>query len=96
MRPTWPKPRATPAVIRPDGFRQMRDGEPRFLPMRRWENDRTLSAEMVVRCCDCGLQHMYTFNVLTDDEGDYFLLKRAYRLDDEKPKAARGRRGSKK
>ena len=89
MRPGWRKPKAVPPVMRPDGYRQMRDGEPRLLPLRRWENDRTLSTEMMVRCCDCGLQHMYTFNMLTDPDGNYYLMKRAYRLS---PERKRGRK----
>ncbi len=72
-----------PKVFKPSkvkkGKRQRHDGEPRFLDLIRHRNDRTLTTNEVVSCCDCGLTHHHTFNVLTIGR-KWFLIIRAYRL----------------
>jgi len=62
------------------GMIQRRDGEPRIHKLTLWSNDRTLCTDSVVTCCDCGLTHNMTYNVLKTPDGDWHLLIRAYRI----------------
>lgn len=75
----WRLPKAFKTSRLKKGFRQRHDGEPRFLNLKKHENDRTLSAHESVKCCDCGLVHLHTYNVLRAPNGQWFLLLRSYR-----------------
>ena len=65
------------------GFRQRHDGEPQILELVKYANDRTLSITETCKCCDCGLIHLYTYNVLRvkiKKKDKWYLIKRAYRV----------------
>jgi len=65
------------------GFRLRQDGEPQIIPLAKHANDRTLTTQELVKCCDCGLTHLYTFNVLKvkrKKKTKWYLIKRAYRV----------------
>ena len=65
------------------GFRPREDGEPRFLELVKHENDRTLSIQELNKCCDCGLVHLHTYNVVRiklKKKTKWYLIKRAYRV----------------
>lgn len=66
------------------GDRQKRDGEPTVIQLRRWENDRTLSADHRLVCCDCRLEHLMTYNVLRGPDGEFYLVVRPYRISPPK------------
>lgn len=59
---------------------QSREGSPMWVPLRRWPHDRTLRGELHNACCDCGLDHLLTFEVVRQDNGQWWLVKRAYRI----------------
>ena len=63
-----------------DGAQQRHDGEPRFYELKKFENDRTLHTDVFNACCDCGLKHHYTYNVLKTPDGTWYLVSRAYRV----------------
>lgn len=73
-----------PKSIKPkmtgNGSRQMRDGEPDMIRLTRWPNDRTLHAQQWVVCCDCGLAHVYTYEIVRVSDDEWWLSRRAYRV----------------
>lgn len=78
IRIVWP-PKESKAEIKKD--REVkRDGEPALMSLDRWGNDSTLRCDCLVRCCDCGLTHLHTYEVLRDPDGKFHLIRRAYRL----------------
>ena len=78
VRITWP-PVEKPAKIK-GNRRTKRDGEPTVLLLERWTNDSTLRTSTEKECCDCGLRHVLTFEVLRAGNKEFYLLKRAYRI----------------
>jgi len=65
------------------GFRQRHDGEPQIFELAKHANDRTLSIAEFAKCCDCGLVHLHTFNVMRvrrKKKTKWYLIKRAYRV----------------
>ena len=52
------------------------DGQPIEVPLRKFEGDDYPRGAEVVECCDCGLSHMFTFEVTDYDT----IVLRAYRL----------------
>ena len=79
-REQWrlPKPFETAKTV--DGRIQRHDGEHRFYELVKHANDRTLSADTFIECCDCGLTHHYTYNVMKTQDGNWYLVHRAYRV----------------
>ena len=64
------------------GFRQRHDGEPQFIELTKHANDRTLSTKELSKCCDCGLIHLHTYNVIRirrKKKDRWYIIKRAYR-----------------
>lgn len=55
------------------------DGEPSFIRMKRWENDQSLRGDAIVSCCDCGLRHLYSYELIRLGK-EWWLIKRAYRV----------------
>jgi hypothetical protein len=45
------------------------------------ENDRTIHGVERVRCCDCGMVHLYDHAVLRAPDGAFHLITRAYVLE---------------
>lgn len=78
-RTHWKLPKTYKPDERSDGHRVV-DGEPIHHQLRRYDNDRTLTADAFVECCDCGLTHHYVFNVRTSPDGSWWLMRRAYRV----------------
>ncbi len=82
-RISWP-----PAVfVKPHHRVAKWDGEPTQLPLRRWRYDRSLRAQLITECCDCGLQHLTSFELFGYRERrsmSFWLVKRTYRLKDRK------------
>lgn len=73
----WPpKPHK---VKREHGRQVNRDGQPLWIPLNRWSGDRALRGQMSHGCCDCGLVHEMTFEVVREDKGQWWLVKRSYR-----------------
>lgn len=58
------------------------DGTPTLIPLKRHPNDRTLRGEQENYCCDCGLRHVYCYEVFRAPQGQFFLTKRAYRIEE--------------
>ena len=56
------------------------DGDATVIPLKRQLNDRSVRGSIHSSCCDCGLTHLYAFEVFRGPDGDYFLTKRAYRV----------------
>lgn len=73
------RPKAETPIIDKQGVTCNRDGEPTLLPLTRWENDKALHGQLHNGCCDCGLEHLLTFAVFRDGDGQFWLSKRAYR-----------------
>lgn len=84
-------PRETQPVIK-SGVQNSRDGEPTRIPLTRWRNDRTLRGQLWNGCCDCGLEHLLTFEVMYDGR-DFYLTKRSYRGEKKPMKKPKKRRG---
>lgn len=55
------------------------DGEGSWIYLRRFENDQSLHGRQWISCCDCGLEHLYTFSIVRTRNGQWWLIKRAYR-----------------
>jgi hypothetical protein len=57
------------------------EGEPTIISLKRFARDRTLRGRLWNTCCDCGLTHLWTFEVFPDPEDRqyWWLNKRAYR-----------------
>lgn len=84
-RETWELPKTfVEAPVDKKGHRQRFDCEPRFLPLDNHENDRSLCTDEFTRCCDCGLVHHHTFNVIRVSNGKWYLVTRAYRVPGKK------------
>ena len=75
----WRLPKPFKIARKKKGFRQRHDGEPRFLDLTKHDNDRSLSTHESVKCCDCGLTHLHTYNVLRTPDGNWYLGVRSYR-----------------
>ncbi|KKM19065.1 hypothetical protein LCGC14_1659440 [marine sediment metagenome] len=77
-REKWRLPKAfKPAKVK-KGCIQRSDGEPRFYRLTKHDNDKTLTTHCFNMCCDCGLTHHLTFNVLKAGK-KWYLVERAYR-----------------
>ena len=80
-RITWP-----PKGIKPDEgknrIRWKRDGEPSWLLLKHWDDDGpVMTSECITRCCDCGLEHLHTYEIgRIEETGNFWLMKKAYRL----------------
>lgn len=44
------------------------------------DNDSSLCADTFIECCDCGLTHHRTYNVVKPPNGKWYLIERAYRV----------------
>lgn len=73
----WPPKALMPKNIK--GRVQSQDGSPMWVALRRWDTDRTLRGQLHNACCDCGLDHLLTFEIVREDKGQWWLVKRAYR-----------------
>ena len=78
-REQWRLPKTFVPNKEKEGTVVRHDGEPRLYTLTKHENDRTLSTSHFVECCDCGLTHMHTYNVLKTPDGNWYLVHRAYR-----------------
>jgi hypothetical protein len=57
------------------------EGEPMFLRLRKFQNDRAIRAVETAACCDCGLMHQFTYEVFREQQtGHFWLVTRAYRM----------------
>ena len=79
-REQWKLPKTFKVEPIVNDSRQRSDGEPRFLVLTKHGNDRSLSTQEFSKCCDCGLTHLYTYNVIKTPDGNWYLVKRAYRI----------------
>lgn len=80
-RAAWSLPKTfVEAAADKNGDVQRFDGEPRFLPLAKHENDRSLCTSSYGRCCGCGLEHHYTYNVIKTPDGEWYVVVRAYRV----------------
>jgi len=73
----WPPP--PEKIVKERGRTTSKEGQPMWVPLRRFDTDRTLRGNMHNACCDCGLDHLLTFEILRQDNGQWWLVKRAYR-----------------
>ena len=79
----WKLPKTFKTSKIKKGLRQRHDGEPQILELVKHANDRTLSIAESCKCCDCGLTHLYTYNVMRvgrKKKTRWYLVKRAYRV----------------
>jgi len=80
-RDVWMLPKTfVERPVNKQGYIQRADGEPRFYPLVKHGDDRSLCADQFVACCDCGLEHHHTFNVVKTPDGKWWLVVRAYRM----------------
>ena len=78
-RKQWRLPKAfKPAKVK-KGCIQRSDGEPRVYTLTKHDGDRTLTTNCFDMCCDCGLTHHMTFNVI-HVRRKWYLVERAYRV----------------
>ena len=58
------------------------DGQPTLIKLNRLHlNDKSIRGETLTECCDCGLVHLYSYEVICVN-GEFHLLKRAHRIKD--------------
>lgn len=79
-REKWRLPKTFKVAKEKKGMIQRQDGEPRFYELAKHVNDRTLTANTIVACCDCGLEHNHVYNVFRVSKGTWYLGVRSYRL----------------
>lgn len=87
-RVLWP-PRPRPKSFK-KGLHHKVDGEPTWVWLKRFQYDHTLRGTLWNTCCGCGLQHLFTFEVVRQRNGEWWLIERAYRHD--KPVKGRGKK----
>lgn len=78
-REQWRLPKTYAVKRLKKGMIQRVDGEPRLHLLEKHANDRTLSTEVFIECCGCGLTHLHTYNVVHGTT-EWYLLTRAYRV----------------
>ncbi len=79
-RKKWKLPKTFKPNKAKKGFRIRQDGEPSFLELAKHDNDQTLHAHEVTKCCDCGLTHLHTYSIMRTPKGYWFIIVRAYRV----------------
>ena len=79
-REQWRLPKAFKPDSEVNERRYRHDGEPRLYDLVKHVNDRSLSTDTYIECCDCGLTHHYTYNVMKTPDGNWYLMMRAYRV----------------
>lgn len=84
-REKWRLPKTFKVAKEKKGLIQRQDGEPRFYELVKHANDRSLTTDTIVACCDCGLTHNHVYNVFVG-KGTWYLGIRAYRLPGKKKK----------
>lgn len=70
----------------------MRDGEPAYVEMVRWEDEPAegvVRGQQLVTCCDCGLRHLHAYEIFRANSGRWWLVVRSYRVND---KGVRGKK----
>lgn len=86
----WGLPKTFKPSKNKNGFIIRHDGEPRFYELTKHANDKSLTADSLVKCCDCGLVHHYTYNVFAvkqkGKKSRWYIGLRAYRIEDGKVK----------
>ena len=78
-RQKWRLPGAFKSAKAKKGRQQRHDGEPRVYRLAKHANDRTLTTDSFDVCCDCGLTHHMTFNIMNVRK-EWYLVERAYRV----------------
>lgn len=56
-------------------------GEPMIPMLYSYVNDKSMRAKIEIVCCDCGLVHLYTFEVFKASDKNWYIAKRAYRSE---------------
>ena len=79
-REKWRLPKTFKVAKKKKGTIQRQDGEPVFLTLKKHENDRTLTTNETIKCCDCGLAHSQSYNVFKTPDDAWYLVVRSYRL----------------
>lgn len=80
-REQWRLPKTFEVSVQDDDHHvQRHDGEPVLHHLENHANDRTMSTRAWTKCCDCGLTHLHTYNVMKGPDGNWWLLTRAYRV----------------
>ena len=56
------------------------EGEPTMIALRRFGNDQSLRGRVWNSCCNCGMEHLYVFEVFPDPKRPdvWWLNKRPY------------------
>lgn len=69
----------------------VRDGEPDLVVLERYDGDRTLRGNKLTYCCDCGLGHVFSYEIfkVTGSGEQYAMNIRAFRLPDKVKGATR-------
>ena len=62
------------------GTIQRQDGEPVTMRLVKHANDNTVAIDHFDVCCACGLEHHFTYNVMKDPDGAWWLVRRAYQV----------------
>ena len=69
------------------GGKKNLEGEPTLIVLRRFSNDKTLRGRIITGCCNCGLEHLLTFEVFPEPDqrhqDRWWLTKRSYRITEE-------------
>lgn len=76
----WP-PKPPREIQDPDGLHTLYPGEPVFVELQRFVNDRALTGSTELSCCDCGLRHFIAYSVFRGPEKQFYLVVRNYRDD---------------
>lgn len=90
MKINWP-PKPTKTEVK-NGCNLRSNGEAIVIGLDRWGNDRTARGSEQSVCCDCGLQHLNIYEVVLGPNKSFYLIKRAYRVLEEKKKRRKRRK----
>ena len=67
---------------------QLKAGEPVFIPLVRYTNNRSAEAVETNRCCGCRFEHTMVYRVIlsTHKEPKWYLSVSAYPIENTRPK----------
>jgi hypothetical protein len=95
----WPPPIDSPPRFGRDGAQQMRDGEPAYIDLHRFNKfEQIARGDYRTVCCDCGLHHLHVFELHQRDDRSFGIVMRTYRIsaDSAAQRLARRRREEKR
>ena len=81
-----PNDRLLRLVHKSGGEDKLLAGEPLAVPLRKFDNNRTLTGDHTLSCCACGFKHTIVHNVFLDPDGKPWLISKFYGDESTKPR----------